>query len=152
MAERVFTKDTMLDLVVNIIPLSILAFFIGLFVIWGPFDWDPLYSTLMLGIIGGSFLLLAVLTYVSALAIRGDEIEREAAEAAAAEAGAPTDAAADGAGAGDPDAADDEDDALGHELETAPSSETTPAETDTETDDDGETADDGDDGEYEEVF
>lgn len=83
MAQRVFTKDTMLDLVVNIIPLGILAFFIGLFVVWGPFSWDPLYSTLMLGIIGGSFLLLAVLTYVSAIAIEGDAIESEEAGRAA---------------------------------------------------------------------
>jgi hypothetical protein len=77
MAERVFTKDTMLDLLVNIIPLGIMAFFIGLFVLWGPFSWDPLYSTLMLGIIGGSFLLLAILTYISAVAIEGDAIKSE---------------------------------------------------------------------------
>jgi hypothetical protein len=86
MAERVFTKDTMLDLVVNIIPLGILAFFIGLFVVWGPYSWDPLYSTLMLGIVGGAFLLLSILTYVSAVAIEGDANEREAAERAAADA------------------------------------------------------------------
>jgi len=74
MAQRVFTKDTMLDLVVNVIPLGILAFFIGLFVVWGPFSWDPLYSTLMLGIVGGSFVLLTLLTYFSAIAIEGDAI------------------------------------------------------------------------------
>lgn len=85
MAERVFTKDTMLDLVVNMIPLGIMAFFIGLFVFWGPYSWDPLYSTLMLGIIGGAFLLLTILTYVSAVAIEGDANEREAAERAAEE-------------------------------------------------------------------
>lgn len=84
MAERVFTKDTMLDLVVNIIPLGILAFFVGLFVLWGPFSWDPLYSTLMLGIIIVAGLLLTVLTYFSAIAIEGDANEREAAERAAA--------------------------------------------------------------------
>ena len=86
MAERVFTKDTMLDLVVNMIPLGIMAFFIGLFVLWGPYSWDPLYSTLMLGIIGGAFLLLTILTYVSAVAIEGDANEREAAERAAEQA------------------------------------------------------------------
>ncbi|WP_323676705.1 DUF6684 family protein [Halorubellus sp. PRR65] len=83
MAQRVFTKDTMLDLVVNIIPLGIMAFFIGLFVLWGPFSWDPLYSTLMLGIIGGAFVLLAILTYVSAVAIEGDAIKSEEAGRAA---------------------------------------------------------------------
>lgn len=83
MAQRVFTKDTMLDLVVNLIPLGIMAFFIGLFVLWGPFSWDPLYSTLMLGIIGGAFVLLAILTYVSAVAIEGDAIESEEAGRAA---------------------------------------------------------------------
>jgi len=83
MAQRIFTKDTMLDLAVNVIPLGILAFFIGLFMVWGPFSWDPLYSTLMLGIVGGSFVLLTILTYVSAIAIEGDENAREAAEAEA---------------------------------------------------------------------
>jgi len=99
MAQRVFTKDTMLDLVVNIIPLGILAFFIGLFMLWGPFSWDPLYSTLMLGIVGGSFVLLTILTYVSAIAIEGDENAREAAaaEAAAHEDAGEETAMADGA-------------------------------------------------------
>ena len=101
MAERVFTKDTMLDLVVNMIPLGILAFFIGLFVLWGPYSWDPLYSTLMLGIIGGSFVLLAILTYVSAVAIEGDANETEAAERAARAA-----EEADGVEATEPDATD----------------------------------------------
>jgi len=98
MAERVFTKDTMLDLVVNMIPLGIMAFFIGLFVLWGPYSWDPLYSTLMLGIIGGAFLLLTILTYVSAVAIEGDANEREAAERAAEEAAAADDGADPGDG------------------------------------------------------
>jgi len=80
MAESVFTKDVMLDLLVNIIPLGIMAFFMGLFVVWGPFSWDPLYSTLMLGIIGGAFVLLSVLTYVSAVAIEGDANERKRTE------------------------------------------------------------------------
>lgn len=95
MAERVFTKDTMLDLVVNIIPLGILAFFVGLFVLWGPYSWDPLYSTLMLGIIVVAGVLLTILTYFSAIAIEGDANEREAAERAAADAAA-EDAVVDG--------------------------------------------------------
>ena len=98
MAERVFTKDTMLDLVVNMIPLGILAFFIGLFVLWGPYSWDPLYSTLMLGIIAVAGILLTVLTYVSAVAIEGDANEREAAERAAEEAAAADDGADPGDG------------------------------------------------------
>jgi hypothetical protein len=83
MAERVFTKDTMLDLVVNIIPLGILAFFIGLFALWGPYSWDPLYSTLMLGIIAVAGILLTVLTYFSAIAIEGDAIKSREADRAA---------------------------------------------------------------------
>lgn len=96
MAERVFTKDTMLDLVVNIIPLGILAFFIGMFALWGPYSWDPLYSTLMLGIIAVAGILLTVLTYFSAIAIEGDANERAAAERAAEEAGATERASANG--------------------------------------------------------
>jgi hypothetical protein len=122
MAERVFTKDTMLDLVVNIIPLGILAFFIGLFVLWGPYSWDPLYSTLMLGIIAVAGILLTVLTYFSAIAIEGDANEREAAKRAAEEAAAAeaTSATADdadapaGADATDDPATDAADDGTEH--------------------------------------
>ncbi|WP_193570577.1 DUF6684 family protein [Halorubellus sp. JP-L1] len=134
MAQRVFTKDTMLDLVVNIIPLGILAFFIGLFVLAGPFSWDPLYSTLMLGIIGGSFVLLTVLTYFSAIAIEGDAIaSEEAGRAAHAE---------------EKPGVEDTSETAGTE-----SPEGTPSVTgdDAESDDRAESAD-SDDGEHEQVF
>jgi hypothetical protein len=137
MAQPVFTKDTMLDLLVNIIPMGIMAFFIGLFVIWGPFSWDPLYSTLMLGIIGGAFVLLAALTYISAVAIEGDANERENPSIYDPDVHHDDHEDADPDGEGDDTPPD-----LDHELETAGSGDSieTP-ETDT-----------GDDGEHEDVF
>lgn len=133
MAQRVFTKDTMLDLVVNLIPMGIMAFFIGLFVLWGPFDWDPLYSTLMLGIIGGSFVLLAILTYVSAIAIEGDSDEGDANEGETAEAAAGEHAEMEDDETATRDA--DSSGGLDHELDTAPAESDGDAD-DPESDDD----------------
>ncbi|WP_440991409.1 DUF6684 family protein [Haloarchaeobius baliensis] len=86
--RTIFDKDTFLDLTVNIIPLFIMAFFFVLFLpmVYGPFGWDSTYSLLQIGLILVPFVLLAILTYFSAVAIEGDERESEAREAAEAEA------------------------------------------------------------------
>ncbi|WP_435317905.1 DUF6684 family protein [Haloarchaeobius sp. TZWSO28] len=77
--RKIFDKDTMLDLTVNIIPLGIMLFFLVLFVpmVYGPFSWDSTYSILMFALIVTPFVLLAILTYFSALAIEGDAHESE---------------------------------------------------------------------------
>ncbi|WP_267643052.1 DUF6684 family protein [Haloarchaeobius amylolyticus] len=77
--RKIFDKDTLLDLTVNIIPLGIMLFFLVLFVpmVYGPFSWDSTYSILMLALIVAPFVLLAILTYFSALAIEGDAHESE---------------------------------------------------------------------------
>jgi len=82
--RTIFDKDTFLDLTVNIIPLFIMAFFFVLFLpmVYGPFGWDSTYSLLQIGLIVVPIALLAILTYFSAVAIEGDEREREAQEAA----------------------------------------------------------------------
>ncbi|MCL9813201.1 DUF6684 family protein [Natranaeroarchaeum aerophilus] len=73
MSREIFDRDTLLDLTVNFIPLGILAVFIALYVALNPWGWDPLFSTLQFGLITITFVLLAVLTYLSGKAIEGDE-------------------------------------------------------------------------------
>lgn len=84
--RTIFDKDTFLDLTVNIIPMFIMAFFFVLFLpmVYGPFGWDSTYSLLQIGLIVVPFVLLALLTYFSAIAIEGDANETEAREEAAA--------------------------------------------------------------------
>ena len=73
METKIFDKETMLDLIVNFIPLGILLFFITAFIVWSPWGFDLRYSGPMLVIMGGMFIALVVLTYFSAVAIAGDE-------------------------------------------------------------------------------
>jgi len=73
MGNEIFDRETQLDLLVNIIPLFILAFFIVGFVMFAPFGLDPLASSIQLGLIAVPFVLLAVLTYFAAVAVAGSE-------------------------------------------------------------------------------
>ena len=73
MAE-IFDRETLLDLTVNMVPLGIILFFTGLFVLADPFaGLDRLGYLLMLGLHLMPFVALALLTYVSGKAIAGDE-------------------------------------------------------------------------------
>lgn len=73
METEIFDKETILDLVVNFIPLGIILFFIGAFAVFAPWGFEPMASGLMFAIMGVMFVALAVLTYLSAKAIAGDE-------------------------------------------------------------------------------
>ncbi len=77
MASTVFDRETLLDLLVNVIPLVILAFFIALFVLDNPFGGNPIYTYLQFGIVVVTFGLLLVLTYFSGRAIATDEERTE---------------------------------------------------------------------------
>ena len=72
-----FDRETLLDLVVNAIPLGIMLFFIAVFVLVNPFGSDPVGTAIQLTIIGVTFLALLVLTYVSGKAISESEKELE---------------------------------------------------------------------------
>ena len=78
MSRELFDRETILDLTVNFIPLGILGFFFALYLLRNPWGFDALYSTLQFGIIGGMFVMLTLLTYVSGKAIESDA--REAGE------------------------------------------------------------------------
>ena len=73
MAERIFDRETLLDLVVNAVPLFIMGFFVAAFVLFAPFGFDPLASLLQFGIVIGAFVALLVLTFFSARAVAGAE-------------------------------------------------------------------------------
>jgi hypothetical protein len=73
MATRIFDRETLLDLVVNAVPLFIMGFFIVAFVLFSPFGFDPLASLLQFGIVIASFVALLILSYFSAKAIAGAE-------------------------------------------------------------------------------
>ena len=73
MEAKIFDKETILDLVVNFIPLGIILFFIGTFAVFAPWGFELMPSGLMFAIMGVMFVALAVLTYLSAKAIAGDE-------------------------------------------------------------------------------
>ena len=73
MEAKIFDRETMLDLVVNFIPLGIILFFITMFVVVSPWGFGGMASGVMLGLLIVPFVALAVLTYISAKAIAGDE-------------------------------------------------------------------------------
>jgi len=73
MESEIFDRETILDLMVNFIPLGIILFFIGTFAVFTPWGFDLMPSGQMFGIMGIMFVALLVLTYLSAKAIAGDE-------------------------------------------------------------------------------
>jgi hypothetical protein len=74
MSTRIFDRDTLLDLTVNIIPLAIMAFFVVAFVVVDPWgDLGTFSRPLQLALLVVPLVALAVLTYVSGRAIAGAE-------------------------------------------------------------------------------
>ncbi len=66
MPYSVFDRDTLLDIVVNIVPLIILVFFFVLFFFSTPYPRNLLYQWLSLILIVIPFVLLGLLTWVAA--------------------------------------------------------------------------------------
>ena len=73
MESETFDRETILDLMVNFIPLGIILFFVGLFAVFAPWGFDLMPSVQMFAIMGIMFVALLVLTYLSGKAIAGDE-------------------------------------------------------------------------------
>ena len=71
------TLDTLLDITVNLVPMVILLFFVGLFTVIRPWGLEPGMFVLMHFLTLFPFVLLALLTYVSARAIASDELGAE---------------------------------------------------------------------------
>jgi hypothetical protein len=73
MATKVFDREMFLDLIVNFIPLFIILFFIVGYVVYNPFGTDTVFRSLQYALLVAPFVLLAVLTYLSAKAIGSTE-------------------------------------------------------------------------------
>ena len=148
MERELFDRDTLLDLVVNFIPLGIILFFVGVYLLRQPWGFDLGISGIMLALLIVPFLALGVLTYVSAVAIAGDEQEKPvyAQGQAGLEGASPLhddEGAAAGAD-GETDDTDDEREGTAADDETA-DDEPSESETDQEAaeHDDGDGADEG---------
>lgn len=73
-----FDRDTLLDLLVNVIPLAIIAFFVLVFALVDPFGGsDSLGRAIQLLLLVAPFVALGILTYISGKAIAGDEKRAE---------------------------------------------------------------------------
>ncbi|KZN22493.1 cox cluster protein [Haladaptatus sp. R4] len=66
MSYSPFDRETLLDIVVNIVPLVILGFFFLLFFFYTPYPRNLLYQYLSLILVIVPFALLALLTWVAA--------------------------------------------------------------------------------------
>lgn len=77
MATTVFDRETLLDVVVNGVPMFIILFFLIAFLVVNPFGFEPLETALVIGLHAVPFISLAVLTYFSAKAISGAEERME---------------------------------------------------------------------------
>lgn len=79
-------KDVLFDITVNLIPLFIILFFIVGFWVFNPWSAEPALGRLIQYIIlVGSFVGLAILTYISAKKIEGEEHDYGAGENVVAE-------------------------------------------------------------------
>ncbi len=79
MSEKVFDRETLLDLTVNVIPFAILVIFFGGYLLFNPWGFDSVISGIQLAIIGVSGIGLLILTYYSGAAVSKAEKETEAA-------------------------------------------------------------------------
>lgn len=103
MLPETFDRETALDLVVNAVPLGMLAAFILMFVIDTPYGIDPVASAIQLTLVLVPLGALVVLSYHAAKAVERAEAEEEATAEADADTDAEAPAVADG-----PDTPDEE--------------------------------------------
>lgn len=72
MATWELTRETLLDLFVNAVPLFILLFFSGLFLAVNPWGWDPFVIGVTHFLTLFPFVLLLLLSYVAGLKVQTD--------------------------------------------------------------------------------
>jgi len=69
--STLFTREAILDIVVNLVPLAIIAFFSVLFLVFAPWGYEPYPIVLMTGLHIVPFVFLALITYLTLRAIEG---------------------------------------------------------------------------------
>jgi hypothetical protein len=72
-----FDRETLLDLVVNAIPLGMILFFVVVFAVINPFGSDPVGTAIQMALLIVPFAALAFLTYVSGKAVSDAETDLE---------------------------------------------------------------------------
>ncbi|MFW6320379.1 MAG: DUF6684 family protein [Halohasta sp.] len=72
--STLFTREAILDIVVNLVPLAIIAFFSILFLLFAPWGYDPFPIVLMTGLHLVPFVFLAIITYLTLRAIEGGDV------------------------------------------------------------------------------
>lgn len=80
MSDRIFDRETLLDVSVNVIPFGILLFFVVTYVLLGDYPAAPLVVVLQLSIIVLTGIGLLVVTYYSGKAIASAEHRHEGTE------------------------------------------------------------------------
>lgn len=73
MSERLFDRETLLDISVNVIPLGIILFFVVVYTVVGDYPSAPIVTLVQLSIMGLTGIGLLILTYYSGKAIAGAE-------------------------------------------------------------------------------
>lgn len=74
--DRLLTRETFGDVLVNLVPLAVLAGFVAMFVLASPYAKDPVYTTVQLSLVAVPAVVLLVLTYYALKAV--DAAERTA--------------------------------------------------------------------------
>jgi hypothetical protein len=69
--STLFTREAILDILVNIVPLGIIAFFVALFLVFAPWGYDLYPIVIMIGLHVVPFVFLALITYLTLRAIEG---------------------------------------------------------------------------------
>ncbi len=75
--STLFTREAILDIVVNLVPLAIIAFFSVLFLVFAPWGYEPFPILLMTGLHVVPFVFLALITYLTLRAIEGGRVREE---------------------------------------------------------------------------
>lgn len=80
MSERLFDRETLLDISVNIIPFGIILFFVVTYLVIGDYPDAPLVRLVQMSIMGLTGIGLLILTYFSGKAIASAEQHSEESE------------------------------------------------------------------------
>lgn len=76
MGVRRLSKGSLRDISGNLVPIAILAFFVGWFIVDRPWGWDPLSIVIVYGLLIVLGATLFVVTYATALVIEETDPDR----------------------------------------------------------------------------
>ena len=68
-----FEEETAADLVVNVIPIGIVLFFVGLIFLFNPWEWDPWVMTVVFVLHAVPVIGLVIISYASGIVVQRDE-------------------------------------------------------------------------------